>query len=222
MKKSVMIKSNKHGISLNLDPEISYSELRERILELFSESGKFFSNAKMAISIEGRNLTNEQLNDVIDIISETTDIEILSVMDNSEVNDVLFQNELKKVYNELDACVAEIYPMSVEDCLRLEFKRSVVIMGNVSKDAEIHTDGSVFVLGSLEGTVYAGELGNTGAKVYANNMNPKCVCIADIPYKIIKPEPEKKRFFGKKKETSQVSPAMLLSLVDNEIQFEIF
>ena len=136
--------------------------------------------------------------------------------------DIYLDDLLVKVYNELDACVAEIYPMSVEDCLRLEFKRSVVIMGNVSKDAEIHTDGSVFVLGSLEGTVYAGELGNTGAKVYANNMNPKCVCIADIPYKISKPEPEKKRFFGKKKEVSQANPAMLLSLVDNEIQFEIF
>lgn len=222
MDKSVIIKSNRHGLVLNLDSEMSFPELREKIRERFSEASKFFGNVKMALTIEGRTLSSGELNEVIDIISETTEVEILTVIDNSEVNDTVFRNELKRVFNELDACAAEIYPFSVEENMKLEFKRSVIILGNVSKTAEIHTDGSVFVLGNLEGSVYAGELGNTSAKVFANRMNPVVVCIADIPYKPVRREPPKARFgfIKKKQDVSDASESVLLSLSEKAVHAE--
>lgn len=222
MDKSVIIKSNRHGLVLNLDSELPFPELKKKIHERFSEASKFFGNVKMALTVEGRALSSEEVNEVIDIISETTEVEILTVIDNSEVNDTIFRNELKRVFNELDACAAEIYPFTVEENMKLEFKRSVIILGNVSKTAEIHTDGSVFVLGNLEGSVYAGELGNTSAKVFANKMNPVAVCIADVPYTPVRQEAPKTRFgfMKKKQDMPAISDSVLLSLSEKSVHAE--
>ena len=59
MSQTVIIKSNKYGINLILDPNVSFRELLAAIIEKFKESEKFFKNAKMAISFEGRRLSQE-------------------------------------------------------------------------------------------------------------------------------------------------------------------
>ena len=54
MSQSVMIKSNKYGINLVLDPNIPFVELLKDVIEKFKASEKFFKNAELAISFEGR------------------------------------------------------------------------------------------------------------------------------------------------------------------------
>lgn len=56
MSQSVMIKSNKYGINLVLDPNIPFVELLKDVIEKFKASEKFFKNAELAISFEGRKL----------------------------------------------------------------------------------------------------------------------------------------------------------------------
>ena len=53
MSQSVMIKSNKYGINLVLDPNIPFVELLKDVIEKFKASEKFFKNAELAISFEG-------------------------------------------------------------------------------------------------------------------------------------------------------------------------
>ena len=57
MSQAVVIKSNKYGINLVLDKTMPFRELLVAIKEKFLESEKFFKDAKMAISFEGRELT---------------------------------------------------------------------------------------------------------------------------------------------------------------------
>ena len=45
MSQSVMIKSNKYGINLVLDPNIPFVELLKDVIEKFKASEKFFKNA---------------------------------------------------------------------------------------------------------------------------------------------------------------------------------
>ena len=54
MSQPVIIKSNKYGINLILDPKIPFEELLDCITDKFLESEKFFRNAHVAISFEGR------------------------------------------------------------------------------------------------------------------------------------------------------------------------
>ena len=57
MSQAVVIKSNKYGINLVLDKTMPFRELLVAIKEKFLESEKVFKDAKMAISFEGRELT---------------------------------------------------------------------------------------------------------------------------------------------------------------------
>ena len=53
----VVIKSSKNGINLVLDDKMPYEELLEEIKKKFIDSGNFFKNAHIAISFEGRTLS---------------------------------------------------------------------------------------------------------------------------------------------------------------------
>ena len=74
MSQAVVIKSNKYGINLILDKDMAFQELLTAIKEKFQESEKFFKNAKMAISFEGRTLTQEEEYQIIETITENTSI----------------------------------------------------------------------------------------------------------------------------------------------------
>ena len=57
MKNSVILKSFSSGISVIMDDTIPYEELLADIAVKFKEADKFFKDAAVAISLEGRNLT---------------------------------------------------------------------------------------------------------------------------------------------------------------------
>ena len=57
---TVVIKSNKYGITLFLDKDTEFSELLKDIGEKFKASSKFFKDAQMAIAFEGRILSQEE------------------------------------------------------------------------------------------------------------------------------------------------------------------
>ena len=60
MSQPVILKSNRYGINLVLDDKIPFQELVAAIVEKFKESEKFFKNADMAISFEGRELSDRK------------------------------------------------------------------------------------------------------------------------------------------------------------------
>ena len=60
MAQKVIIKSNKYGINLILDPEVPFSDLLKAVIEKFEESEKFFKNSKLGISFEGRKLSDAE------------------------------------------------------------------------------------------------------------------------------------------------------------------
>ena len=77
MSQSVMIKSNKYGINLVLDPNIPFVELLKDVIEKFKASEKFFKNAELAISFEGRKLSEEEENRIIDDHSQYDDTDFM-------------------------------------------------------------------------------------------------------------------------------------------------
>ena len=84
MDNSVVIKGNKNGIAVRLDDTISFDELKSMIRDKFTASAKFFNNANLALSLEGRELSDTQEKEIIDIISEVTDINIVCLIDHDE------------------------------------------------------------------------------------------------------------------------------------------
>ena len=85
MSQSVILKSNRYGINLILDNNISFVELKKAVLDKFKESEKFFKNASIAISFEGRTLSGEEELELLDLIAENTSIHVVCVVDHDEL-----------------------------------------------------------------------------------------------------------------------------------------
>lgn len=176
---SVIIKGNNYGIIVVLDPDLSFDELKEKVAKKFRESSNFFRDAKMAISFEGRVLTNEEQRDILDIIGETTDMQIVCVIDNDPDKEKLFKKTLEEKLMELGNNTGQFYKGILRSGTSLGFETSAVIIGDVNHGARVVSKGNIIVLGSLKGTAFAGACGNTDAFVIALDMRPTQIRIAD-------------------------------------------
>lgn len=91
MSNSVMIKGNKSGIILVLDAEMDFAELTKEIAKKFKNSAKFLGNAQMALTFEGRELTNAEQKEILDVIEENSDLKIICIVDTNEKNEENFK-----------------------------------------------------------------------------------------------------------------------------------
>lgn len=179
MNNSVVIKGNKYGIIVVLSPEVPFEELKLLIAEKFKESSKFFDNAKMAISFEGRQLTNDEEREILDIIGSNTDMHIVCVIDNNAEKEESFRKTLEQKLMELSNNTGQFYKGILRSGASLEFETSVIIIGDVNQGARVVSKGNIIVLGSLKGNAFAGATGNTNSFVVALDMNPTQIRIAD-------------------------------------------
>ncbi|MDI9509217.1 MAG: septum site-determining protein MinC [Bacillota bacterium] len=176
---SVIIKGNKYGIIVVLSPDPSFDELKEQIGEKFRESSKFFDNAKMAISFEGRTLSNDEQKEILNIIEKNTDMQIVCILDNDPGKEELFKKTLEDKLLELENNTGQFYKGILRSGASLEFETSVVIIGDVNNGARVVSKGNIIVLGSLKGNAFAGACGNTNSFVVALDMRPTQIRIAD-------------------------------------------
>lgn len=177
MDNAVIIKSSKYGITLILDDNVSFDELKNLIKSKFEQSAKFFGEADMVLTFEGKKLDSIQQQEVLGIIGSVTSINITCVMDEDEEQDARFISALDKKNK---ASEAELfYKGTLRSGQILETESTVIILGDINPGGKVVSKGNVVVLGSLRGTVYAGAGGNENAFVVALEMNPMQIKIAD-------------------------------------------
>lgn len=180
MKNSVVIKGNKYGIVLILDASIPFEHLAVHIASKFKEAAKFFGKCSMAVSFEGRVLTPDEENQVIDIIQNNTEISVICIVDNDKNKENLFKKSIDEKLGELSSHLGQFYKGTLRSGQVLESESSLVILGDVNPGAKIISSGNVVILGSLKGTVYAGATGNASSFVVALEMNPMQIRIGDV------------------------------------------
>ncbi len=180
MNNSVIIKGTKSGIIVILDGNIPFEELKEHIAHKFSESRKFLGKAEMAISFEGRELTTEEEKEILQIISEHSDLRITCIVSNDEKQEERFKLALNQKLLELSACTGQFYKGNLRSGQALEVETSIIIIGDVNPGAKVVSKGNVVILGSLKGNVFAGACGNENSFVVALDMQPMQIRIADI------------------------------------------
>lgn len=215
MKEHVLIKGNRYGIVLVLDPEVPFEDLLIEIGVKFDDSGKYFnSNAQSAITFEGRELSSEEIERVLDLIKKRTTLRIPYVIDNNKETEEKFQRIIESREQEkqsADGGTRYIYPdqsdgLFYKGTLRsgqtLESSGSLVMIGDVNPGATVMSNGNIIILGSLKGTAIAGAAGNKNAFVLALVMTPMQIQIGDI----IGRSPDKpKKLFGSKGMDAQIA-----------------
>jgi len=77
MKSSVVIKGNKYGFVIALNPDIGFDELLAAVKDKFRASGAFFDLGRpAAVSFTGRDLSPEEQNTLIDAIEDNSPLVI--------------------------------------------------------------------------------------------------------------------------------------------------
>jgi len=209
--KEVIIKSNKYGINLILDDQLPFSELLEMIADKFKESGSFFKDAQMAVSFEGRTLSNQEELDIADVIMENSDIKIVSIIDNNkELEEVM--KEKVQAYEKMQQYsdkmpyaqemgslqpVADFYKGNLRSGQTLECESSVTLIGDVNPGAKIISGGNIVVLGALKGNACAGACGGDNCFIFALDMRPIQLQIGDLIAK--SPDKEKNSWKNRRK-----------------------
>ena len=185
MKQSVIIKSFPNGIVLHLSEADTFEEILQETAIRFRESRDFFKDAKMALSIKGRKLTEEEENTLLNIISENSDIHILCLESDDEDTDRMFIKAISETDFSEDGngnSAGQFYKGTLKNGEVLETEYSIVILGDVYPGSAIISARDIIVLGGLYGEAYAGGNGSDGHYVAALEMSPEKLKIGDFKY----------------------------------------
>ena len=223
MSKEVIIKSNKYGIILALDPELPFDQLLELTREKFRESGGFFKDAKMALGFEGRKLSLQEEQLIAEAVMENCALQIVSIMDSNKDLEELMQErvEAAQILNhtmstlsssqppqnpELPQAGAGFYKGNLRSGQTLECETSVTLIGDVNPGAKIISGGNIVVLGSLKGNACAGAGAGENCFIFALDMRPIQLQIGDMIAKSPDPEKGTLKLRRKKAESTQYAP----------------
>lgn len=181
MKNLVVLKSFSSGISVIMDATVPFDELLEAVAEKFRSAANFFKDAAVAISLEGRTLDESEERQVLDAITENSQLKVLCLMGRDEEKNIKFLGIQNNLTFQKDENCGQFYRGTLRDGQSIETEHSIVILGDVSKGCSVYSAKDI-VIGSLEGEAYAGATGNNHHFVVALDMNPEKLRIGDLHY----------------------------------------
>lgn len=231
MKSSVIIKGNKYGFQIVLNPALPFEELLREVAEKFRESIRFFDfSQSIAVSFEGRDLTQGEQNLLVDTIVENSGLRINYIINGGKAVETEFAEALSDVREEeeteeelpggiefpenLVGKNGQFYRGTLRSGQKIEVDGSIVVLGDINPGAQIIAGGNVVVLGCLKGTVYAGYPEDRGAFVASLMMEPMQIQIGDC----IARSPDQKAKKPKKKKNQKQLEAKL-AFVENDSIF---
>lgn len=179
MDNSITIKANKHGIVVILDESVPFSELKELVAHKFADSAKFLGDCKSAVSFGGRKLTDEEELELLDVIKANSNLDVVCVMEDDEDKSKTFKNAVDEKLMDYAGNTARFFKGNLRSGQSVEMDNSIIVIGDVNPGATVVSNGNILILGSLKGTAVAGATGNHDAFVFALDMNPMQIRIAD-------------------------------------------
>jgi septum site-determining protein MinC len=181
-KQTVMLKGQRDGIHIFLDAganmDVIHADLRKKV----SAGRAFFEGADIKIAFKGRDLTELQEQELLDIIMDETSIEF------TFVESVNYVAPPPADAQPTEAPPTVTYTESPTAYFRgglrngqcVKHAGSVVIMGDANAGSEIIAAGNVIVLGQLKGMAHAGCRGDASCFVSALTLRPTQLRIANI------------------------------------------
>ena len=162
------------GISLDIKAE--------DIEQKFKEADSFFKNASVAISLEGRILNEQEEREILNVITQSSRLNVLCLMGRDEEKNIKFLGIQNNLTFQKDENCGQFYRGTLKDGQSIETEHSIVILGDVCEGCSVYSAKDIVVLGSLLGEAYAGAAGSNNHFVVALDMNPEKLRIGDLKY----------------------------------------
>lgn len=182
MKNLIVIKSFQNGISIFMDANADFSDILAETAEKFQNARAFFKDVKVALSLEGRSLSSEDEKAMIETITNNSDVQIICLIGKNEESGRGIIKALKRVESEKEEYNGRFHKGSLQAGQTLETEGSVVIIGNVEKDATVVASKDIVIIGSLFGEAYAGAAGDNSHFIVALKFEPQRCRIGDVSY----------------------------------------
>lgn len=186
MNNLVVLKHHNYGFTIKMDPDAPFEDVLTEIRKKFSESSKFFKNAKIGIAFDGRELTEEEERCILNNISDCSSVEVVCVLAKDAFTEEVFKQAVEATDKPLPEITAsdnsdgQFYRGTLRSGQVFEAQASVVILGDVNPGATVVSTGNIVVLGSLKGYAFAGCNGNQSAFVVAMEMLPVQIRIGSV------------------------------------------
>ena len=168
MKDVVTLKVKRDRLKIYLDPEADFFQIKQSLLDKIVEVKNFVGKVKTAVEFAERIISDEEEDELLNLIRENSEMEIAYVFSNGETDP-----KMKTVLNSLKGeGKVKFYKGILRSGSLLEYDGSVIIFGDVNPGGIVKAGDSVIVLGHLNGTVYAGTESGKDAFIGALYMNP--------------------------------------------------
>lgn len=228
MTNDIIIKSSRYGVNLILNDKIPFPELAKQVGEKFKGTEKFFGNAKMAVSFEGRRLSEQEEKELIDAITENSSIQIVCIMNHDPQMEEAMRQRVElalsgkgregssgpagnaESFAAQSGPESDFYKGNLRSGQVLESASNVTLIGDVNPGARIVSQGNIVVLGSLRGNAWAGAGGDDRCFIFALDMKPIQLQIGDYIAKSPDREKERKKLFGKGRSGEAEAPRVAL------------
>lgn len=182
-----------------MDDQIPYEELLGDIAAKFKDADSFFKDAAVAISLEGRNLTENEEREVLDTITQNSRLKILCLMGRDENKNLKFLGIQNNLSFQKDENCGQFYRGTLRDGQSLETEHSIIILGDVCAGSCVYSAKDIVILGSLTGEVQAGAGGSLNHFVVALEMHPCSLKIGSLKYEAL---PEKTPIWKRKQKST--------------------
>lgn len=184
MREAVIIKSFPNGIALYLNGEMPFEDLLAEIGYKFSDARNFFGTVTMALSIEGRSVTDMEEIRILETIRDNSDINIACIVEKDETVNKNYVKALERTERELaQKPEGQFFRGDLKDREVLETENSIIMLGDVYPGSSIVSAKNIIILGGLYGKAHAGGNGREGAFVAAFEMEPERIRIGDFKYR---------------------------------------
>ena len=199
-KDAVILKSNKYGLTLQLDPVMPFADLIRKVCEKFAASASFFGETSMILETVGRELSSEEGMILIQAIELNSKIKIILLHENNELKDTRMLGKIDRFYADNIFENAKIIRGSVMKNDEVKSDSSIIILGDVKSKASVVAKGNIIVMGNLDGSAYAGYPDNSGCYIAAGVLNSKNLTIGNISGEVTLQEKWSLRVHRKEKE----------------------
>lgn len=183
MREAVILKSYQNGIAIKLNPEVPFEKILEELSIKFTQSGAFFGNSKVAVSLEGREVSDAEEIRILDTINACSDVRVVCIVGRDETTNRLFLKALKHMEKKLSGDEeGKFYRGSLKNHESLETEASIIILGDVHPGCSVVSAKNIIILGGLYGKAYAGGNGEEEHYIVALEMAPESLTIGDFKY----------------------------------------
>jgi septum site-determining protein MinC len=166
-KQNVLIKGTKDGLTLFLNDQCSYEELKKELDKKLTAqyiNQDDYPLITVRIDVGNRFLTDEQIEEIKQLVRHKKNLVVDDIVSN-----VMTKQEVQRILDEQEIT-------SVVGIVRsgqvLEVPGDLLLIGDVNPGGTVVAGGNIYILGALKGIAHAGCSGNDEAVIAASVMKP--------------------------------------------------